>query len=1482
MKLLTNLLIVLFFLALLNPVPIVAAEKFVSSNFYPPNGKYYSSTSSPIMYMGGNIQIRKIVHRDIPHVAKPPALGDIHVYTFTTKTDIEISFDAGAHWNYYTELCNNSVRLNHTQNVGDREEYATDYLQMDIASTSGPYYVRIRESPTLASTSTTTIRSVTGGYQVDSFFDIFTEVSIDGGATWMPGDTYIELGLNYPPEYFIPSALYPPKGKYLHTDMTSISFYGGTVQLREMEVRNLNHVGALPALGNNISYPISASFDCELSTNGGTNWLVVHSPAQLNINLNHIDDDGTASFFERNLSQLDVSGGNLPSGFMIRESPTKASLGKYNIRGGGGGGGGGYMVSSFFDIFTELTMDGGQTWSPGNTYSSLELYHPATSTYPSPNYPPPSGRYVSKPDQWITWPSGIIIENLVNHQFTQSFPPPPPGGSATNTFGGNVAFRMYLPTMGWSDYQAPVSETFQITSTDDDGSTRFFNKEVLAFNVSGGNLPAGCMIRESPTKQSTGRLHEGLVGGQYEISSFFDIFTEISLDGGMTWSPSTDKIYMELYQCPTITLNPSGLPNGTKGLYYDQTVTASGGTAPYTYMTISGNLPNGLGISTSGEITGTPTRAGSFNCTIQAQDAFGCTGTKEYTVIVELSPEYHFAASCLPPANGKYATLPQTWFASFASGIIIKDMVFNNFSNCFDLPTLGNSQSNVYTGNSTFEISFDGGNTFIPVTAPASFTSSINHTQDGGSVSFFDTEMLSLTISGGGLPPGVYIRESPTLVSPGQSTVRSDQTGYMISSFFDVFTEISTDFGVSYVPTGQPGYVQLSVDCSPISLDPPVLPNGNYGQTYNQTIVAGGGVPPYNYTVASGNLPNGLDLSPSGVLTGIPSKAGLFNFTVQATDMNGCSGTEEYSVMVKLLPEYSFVTNCLPPPSGKYVDPQGSTVMFLNGIIIRHLVHDQFSDCFPPPAIGFPAVHGYSGRLLFEISLDGGITFIPASSPTSNTFFINHTQDSGATSFFDTEMLAMNVGGGTIPVWIRESPTLPSLGQTTIRTVESGYMISSFFDVFFEISFDGGSSWTPTMNSAHLSLIECTSFSFDPQSLPNGTKGITYSANVRASGGTTPYTYSITSGNLPHGLDISSDGLITGTPQHIGLYTFTVTAEDYYHCLGSVEYTIVIDLKPEVFCTINYLLPDKPYFSNATDSIVFAPGIVIKNLKYYNFSQSIPPPAIGAPAAVLFTGSMDYLISLDGGLTYNPGTTPTTDGVHINHVADADVLSFFDTEMMQLDISGGGLPGSVYIRESPTKASVGQTVVRAIDGGYKIASFFDIYFELSTDGGLSWFPALQPIRIYLVTPPMKIDFSVAGGWNILSVPLTMEDYAKIQLYPTSISNAFVFDGNYVSKDTLDNGIGFWLKFPKDTTLTLEGIEIVRDTFNVFTGWNMIGSISSSVPVSSVIQEPANIVVSAYYEYDNGYKTTSVIASSKGCWVKVNQKGMLILNAPTKK
>lgn len=81
-----------------------------------------------------------------------------------------------------------------------------------------------------------------------------------------------------------------------------------------------------------------------------------------------------------------------------------------------------------------------------------------------------------------------------------------------------------------------------------------------------------------------------------------------------------------------ITLSPSSMPSMVRGTSFSQTVSASGGTSPYTYAVAAGTLPTGLSLNTStGAVTGTPTVAGAYDFTIGATDAASQVGTRRYT-----------------------------------------------------------------------------------------------------------------------------------------------------------------------------------------------------------------------------------------------------------------------------------------------------------------------------------------------------------------------------------------------------------------------------------------------------------------------------------------------------------------------------------------------------------------------------------------------------------------------------------------------------------------------------------------------------------------------------------------------------------------------------------------------------------------------------------------------------------------------------------
>src|ERR1700723_4650060 len=77
--------------------------------------------------------------------------------------------------------------------------------------------------------------------------------------------------------------------------------------------------------------------------------------------------------------------------------------------------------------------------------------------------------------------------------------------------------------------------------------------------------------------------------------------------------------------------------------------------------------------------------------------------------------------------------------------------------------------------------------------------------------------------------------------------------------------------------------------------------------------------------------------------------------------------------------------------------------------------------------------------------------------------------------------------------------------------------------------------------------------------LKGGVPGAAYSETITAQGGTSPFTFAVTSGALPTSTTLnSSSGVISGTPSVTGTYTFTITVTDALGFTGSQAFTIII------------------------------------------------------------------------------------------------------------------------------------------------------------------------------------------------------------------------------------------------------------------------------------------------------------------------------------
>ncbi|MBM4102535.1 MAG: HYR domain-containing protein, partial [Planctomycetes bacterium] len=894
---------------------------------------------------------------------------------------------------------------------------------------------------------------------------------------------------------------------------------------------------------------------------------------------------------------MNISGGDLTSmGIMIRESPTKASVGGIAIETLPSD----YQIHSFFDIFTELSVDGGQTWYPSTSSAghveaqTVAPPHP----FPTPNLPPSCGRYVDHGSLFSLYASGVVLKNAVLRNFTSSFPLPPPGGNDTHTFNATVDMMMSMDGgLTFTPITAPANVTVYTAWNRTDGTATYYNTEMLALNISGGNLPLGFRIRESPTRASLGRTSQhGTTGGKYDTESFFDIYTEISLDGGFSWQPTVlGPATVNLMGEPLNIICPPDITVNTTdpgGAVVNYVVTVTGGCPP---IMINCNPPSGSVF---------PVGTTTVKCV--ATDICDQVAVCSFRVTVNRAQTPHFfTTNLLPPLNGMYNTDLGQGFALYPMGVIIRNWSNHFFSSSIVPPPPGGLPVvHNFNSQAEFEITFDGGMTFQPVTANVTNTIQMSYSSSSGGEDIYRIEVMQMNVSGGGLPAGVMVRESPTLMSTGQARIRPVVGGYQISSFFDIFTEVSLDGGMSWFSSASSGYVELHLD--PAAVSPMFAPSTK-----------------------------------------------------------------------------------LPSPVSQDVSTNPIWQSYASGIILKDVQCKRFSDWINPPALGATVIHSYDAQVDYLFSTDGGLKFSPGRTPAILTVKTYHSRDFNGRATYETELLAMNISGGDLPagVMVRESPTRISEGSIKIHAFGDGYRIRSFFDIFTEITFDGGQTWQPAGQAGHV--------------------------EARAVAPSNPFP---------------TPNLQPATGQ-------------YVH--------------------------DEEWFA------YYAIGVVLKDVVISRFTQSIPPPPPGFTATHTCDTMVDMMISTDGGATFNPVVTSATITFQMTGRLGGDgVTEYYDTEMLQLNINGGGLPPFIRLRESPTRASLGRTSERSLlSGNYNIESFFDVFTELSVDGGMSWQPSIAgSTTIYLVPKPCNrcSDFDQSGITDLSD----LAEFALNWLWAGSVGDRF--------------------------------------------------------------------------------------------------------------
>jgi exosortase sorting signal-containing protein len=335
-----------------------------------------------------------------------------------------------------------------------------------------------------------------------------------------------------------PSQCIPPlQGSYVPPPGAHSWGHDQTWAATNMEHKAFSNCFPPPPPGGSQDHEFDSLMDAQITTNRGASYMWVRANARCRVHVTHTGSSGGTQHYETEMLQLDISGGGLPPGVAIRESPTNRSSGQLTIQPAPGGG---YNVNSFFDVWTDLTIDGGASWLPSTSAAHMVLTSPSPEFFsPTQELPVRTSRYISARGFSAPYANGIIISNIFHYGFTASQPPPGPGGTVTHSFNSQLDFQ--VSTDGGATFvqhRAPANTVVRVTGMTDSEGTKYLETEMLQLNIAGGTLPPQIRVRETPSQPSLGRTHIRPVPGGSMIGSYFDIFTDVSTDNGLTWSPA--------------------------------------------------------------------------------------------------------------------------------------------------------------------------------------------------------------------------------------------------------------------------------------------------------------------------------------------------------------------------------------------------------------------------------------------------------------------------------------------------------------------------------------------------------------------------------------------------------------------------------------------------------------------------------------------------------------------------------------------------------------------------------------------------------------------------------------------------------------------------------------------------------------------------------------------------------------------------------
>lgn len=804
-----------------------------------------------------------------------------------------------------------------------------------------------------------------------------------------------------------------------------------------------------------------------------------------------------------------------------------------------------------------------------------------------------------------------------------------------------------------------------------------------AFSVNGGTTTGTWTV-------TSGSLPPGLtlslnqLGGTPNTSGTFTFnIGYLSAASGFT-----DDRQFTINVSTSITIpTASPLPAATIGAAYAQSITASGGRAPYSFTNANEGFPFWLALNpATGLLSGTPAFESPESLNLRVTDADGRTTTKSFILDVRapvrLNPatlpngtrtvaysqvltatggtnQYVFSSSgTLPPGlaltSGTIAGTPNT------NGTYVFNVTATD--------TGGRTATRGYTVTIVDQLLITRATVLNNGALLTSYADTI--TTSGGAA------QKEFTITAGNVPPLLSLNEATGAINNLP----------LLTGAYNFTIGVKDADGRS---TTNPHQITVN---SVFTITPPTLPNGTVGTAYSQALGTVGATPPVAFGVSSGALPGGLTLSAAGLLSGTPTTAGTFNFTVAATDAQFGQGSQAYTVIISSPLVISTVTL----PNGSQGVLYNQLVQTTGGRLPVNVTHvagtlpigiavgvtaadPGMPGATNTPVAGTPSTPGVYNFTLGATDTDGRTTNRPYTvtifSPMVNTSTLGEGTEGEVYS--GTLSVSGGAGGvtwsipvGSLPAGLLLSASTGAITGTPTASGQFNFTARATDALGVQANFAVGIF-------VHPRLLITSAF------LHNAARTVLYGANLNAVGGKPPYAWSLVGTALPAGLSLNTaTGTVSGTTNASeGAYPQMVRVTDSRGRTNDRQVPLQVDPAP-----IPQLSLSPASMPNGRVGVLYSAGV--------SASGGTPPYTFaaaqgGLPPGTAFSGS-------------TLGGTPSQEGTYrfsINvtdsqgRVAGNSYTVVIEPALLPLTVTPDSISGAQV--NQPYSASFGATGGRA-------------------------------------------------------------------------------------------------------------------------------------------------------------------------------------------